>query len=77
MADFFESNQHFCFSYDFDVTTSIQQQSKQNRFQNNTIVDKPLWKSVDNKFFWNQFVTSDLQQNNLDKWILPICDACK
>lgn len=71
VSDFFESNIHFCFSYDFDLTNSIQKQSIRNTLK----TDSFDWKSVDKRFFWNDYVTKDLQSNELNKWILPITDA--
>ena len=71
------------FSYSFDVTSSLQRQSRSD-------FSLPLWKRADDRFFWNRFVQSDLiefrngggtgsgsrrshgQQSGVDPFILPV-----
>ncbi|KAG1141427.1 hypothetical protein G6F37_005868 [Rhizopus arrhizus] len=57
----------FYFSYDYDLTQSIQKQTQLN-------MSEALYKRADERFFWNQFVSSKLIDANVDlsDYILPV-----
>uniref|UniRef100_H3AT83 SAC domain-containing protein n=1 Tax=Latimeria chalumnae TaxID=7897 RepID=H3AT83_LATCH len=57
------------YSLTYDITNSVQrQQESQNK-------DLPLWKKVDDRFFWNKYMMQDLinlKDPRADGWIIPI-----
>ncbi|ORE02789.1 hypothetical protein BCV72DRAFT_43735 [Rhizopus microsporus var. microsporus] len=57
----------FYFSYDYDLTQSMQRQLQLNS-------NDPLYKRADERFFWNRFVSSKLIDSELDlsEYILPV-----
>ncbi|KAJ1550616.1 hypothetical protein HK096_005959, partial [Nowakowskiella sp. JEL0078] len=60
----------FYFSYDFDLTHSLQRRAKLNKLD-------PLWKRADDRFFWNKplsqkLVASTLKGEDASNFILPI-----
>ncbi|PRP89541.1 hypothetical protein PROFUN_00805 [Planoprotostelium fungivorum] len=70
LSQFLESS-NFYFSYNYDVTHTLQRISAFSEEE----MREPLWKRVDERFFWNKFICSDLIQNNLHEWILPVMDG--
>ncbi|KAJ3054407.1 Phosphatidylinositide phosphatase SAC1 [Rhizophlyctis rosea] len=63
----------FYFSYDYDLTNSLQRQSERGEVDN-----KPIWQQSDERFFWNRHMQKKLiehtTQKNMDmsNFILPI-----
>ncbi|XP_076265256.1 phosphatidylinositide phosphatase spermathreecae isoform X1 [Rhynchophorus ferrugineus] len=69
----FTDTNSFYYSRTTDLTNSLQRLC--NLEKNNLIDSKCLWKTVDDKFFWNKHMLGCLinSQNSLcDPWILPI-----
>ncbi|CEP14242.1 hypothetical protein [Parasitella parasitica] len=75
-------NNTFYFSYDYDLTQSIQRQAQ---FSSEKLAE-PLYKRADERFFWNRFVASKLIDARFDVstlFILPVLqgfvelDQCK
>eukprot|EP01117_Protostelium_nocturnum_P005116 TRINITY_DN1858_c0_g1_i1.p1 TRINITY_DN1858_c0_g1~~TRINITY_DN1858_c0_g1_i1.p1 ORF type:complete len:1305 (-),score=506.54 TRINITY_DN1858_c0_g1_i1:1043-4957(-) len=62
---------NFYFSYNYDVTHSLQRIAEFSEEQ----LNNPLWKRVDERFFWNRFIQSDLIEKDLSEWILPVMDG--
>ncbi|KAG2226042.1 hypothetical protein INT45_002508 [Circinella minor] len=66
----------FYFSYTYDLTQSLQRQADFN----SESLTQPLWKRVDNRFFWNRFISSKLidatltqdPKQNFSDFILPV-----
>lgn len=56
----------FYFSYTMDLTCNLQSQRKESA----------LWKTADDHFFWNQYLSKDLLEAKLDKWIIPMIRGC-
>ncbi|KAI7879226.1 SacI homology domain-containing protein [Mucor mucedo] len=63
-------NNTFYYSYDYDLTQSIQ---RQNQFSSEKLAE-PLYKKADERFFWNRFVSSKLIDASIDvsNFILPV-----
>ncbi|CEG74594.1 hypothetical protein RMATCC62417_09775 [Rhizopus microsporus] len=61
------SKSMFIFSNTFDITNSFQRVHK-----NKTNSDVPLWKLVDKRFWWNEYLSRSLIEHNLDEWIIPV-----
>lgn len=63
-------NNTFYFSYEFDLTQSLQRQSQFSAEK----LNEPLYKRVDERFFWNRFVSSKLIDAKFDvsQYILPV-----
>ncbi|GAA5796879.1 SacI homology domain-containing protein [Helicostylum pulchrum] len=63
-------NNTFYYSYDYDLTQSVQ---RQNQFGPD-MVSAPLYKRADERFFWNRFVSSKLIDAKFDvsDFILPV-----
>ncbi|CAO3700705.1 unnamed protein product [Rhizopus stolonifer] len=61
------SRSMFVFSNSFDLTNSFQSTHK-----NKANSDTPLWKKVDKRFWWNEHISQDLIDQNLDEWIVPV-----
>ncbi|KAG5437226.1 hypothetical protein PCANB_001018 [Pneumocystis canis] len=63
----------FYFSYTFNITNTTQRQATLH-----TNVEIPMWKSADDRFFWNRFIQSDLidlrgvSHSDIDNYILPV-----
>ncbi|CAM1296239.1 INPP5F (predicted) [Pycnogonum litorale] len=75
----FQETDSFYYSVTGDLTNSIQRQYLQrNRDKDtNKSVRKyiPLWKRIDDRFFWNKYMVQDLvdsENQACDYWILPI-----
>ena len=67
----FTETESFFYSLSGDLTNSLQRQQKQQNY----CKDIPLWKRVDDRFFWNKVMLRPLIEchNELsDNWILPI-----
>nr|ODN99773.1 inositol/phosphatidylinositol phosphatase [Cryptococcus depauperatus CBS 7855] len=68
----------FWFSYDWDLTNSLQRQDQLKAGLTNEGKKWPLWKRADERFFWNKFLSSrmiDLTENggiDLSRFILPV-----
>ncbi|KAI8971960.1 SacI homology domain-containing protein [Mycotypha africana] len=60
----------FYFSYDYDLTQTIQRQAQYTSEK----AMEPLYKRADDRFFWNRFVCSKLinSQIDLSNYILPV-----
>ncbi|CAG8478538.1 5695_t:CDS:10 [Ambispora leptoticha] len=67
IALLFRSNSFF-FSYEFDLTTSLQRKEDSRKDSQN----KPLWQQVDRRFWWNEHLSESLIKQELHSWILPI-----
>ncbi|CCH60859.1 hypothetical protein TBLA_0D03590 [Henningerozyma blattae CBS 6284] len=57
------------FSYTYDLTNSLQ--------RNESIKQKPTWRTADTRFFWNHYITTELQElsqqdPSVDYFIQPI-----
>src|SRR5687768_14623778 len=66
----FNETDSYYYSLTGDLTNSLQRQQKQDN--SNAI---PLWKRVDDRFFWNKVMLRPLIESNnelADPWILPI-----
>ncbi|GAN04253.1 conserved hypothetical protein [Mucor ambiguus] len=63
-------NNTFYFSYDYDLTQSIQRQAQ---FSSDKLAE-PLYKRADERFFWNRFVATKLIDAKFDtsSFILPV-----
>ncbi|KAL7312039.1 Phosphoinositide phosphatase sac1 [Mucor circinelloides] len=63
-------NNTFYFSYDYDLTQSIQRQAQ---FSSEKLAE-PLYKRADERFFWNRFVATKLIDAKFDasSFILPV-----
>jgi hypothetical protein len=62
---FQDNNGSFYFSYTYDLTNSIERMQEQLdemklQKEQNENAAKPLWKCVDERFFWNKALLSDL-----------------
>uniref|UniRef100_A0A2D4J751 SAC domain-containing protein n=3 Tax=Micrurus lemniscatus lemniscatus TaxID=129467 RepID=A0A2D4J751_MICLE len=59
----------FYYSLTYDLTNSVQRQSACEK------TNLPLWKKVDDRFFWNKHMIEDLinlGQSEVDFWIIPV-----
>ncbi|KAM6444137.1 phosphatidylinositide phosphatase SAC2 isoform 1-T1 [Liasis olivaceus] len=59
----------FYYSLSYDLTNSVQRQSACEK------TNLPLWKKVDDRFFWNKHMIEDLinlGQSEVDIWIIPV-----
>ncbi|XP_063163310.1 phosphatidylinositide phosphatase SAC2 [Candoia aspera] len=59
----------FYYSLTYDLTNSVQRQSACEK------ANLPLWKKVDDRFFWNKHMLEDLinlGQSEVDFWIIPV-----
>ncbi|XP_069468044.1 phosphatidylinositide phosphatase SAC2 isoform X2 [Ambystoma mexicanum] len=65
----FMDSESFYYSFTYDLTNSVQRQSAGD---NKNI---PLWKRVDDRFFWNKHMIQDVINLNtcqVDSWIIPV-----
>ncbi|KTW25812.1 uncharacterized protein T551_03648 [Pneumocystis jirovecii RU7] len=68
----------FYFSYTLDITNTVQRQATLN-----TDIEIPIWKTADDRFFWNKFIQSDLINlretfhSDVDSYILPVIYVIK
>ncbi|OBZ91577.1 Phosphatidylinositide phosphatase SAC1 [Choanephora cucurbitarum] len=61
-------NNTFYFSYDYDLTQSVQRQAQLMN------PNEPLYKRADERFFWNRFISSKLIDASVDlsSFVLPV-----
>lgn len=62
------SNATLYFSYTYDITNSLQRNEK---------INEHTWKTADTRFFWNHYLTEDLQSlanvdSKIDQFIQPV-----
>uniref|UniRef100_A0A8C5QLI1 Inositol polyphosphate-5-phosphatase F n=1 Tax=Leptobrachium leishanense TaxID=445787 RepID=A0A8C5QLI1_9ANUR len=65
----FMDSDSFYYSWSYDLTSSVQRQSARD------CQDLPLWKKVDDRFFWNKHMVQDLmalEEPQQSFWVLPI-----
>lgn len=65
----FMDSDSFYFSLTYDLTNTVQRQGDSHRS------NLPLWKQVDDRFFWNKYMIQDLielQVPEVDCWVIPI-----
>ncbi|XP_066535600.1 phosphatidylinositide phosphatase SAC2 [Hoplias malabaricus] len=65
----FMDSDSFYYSPTYDLTNSVQRQGASENS------DLPLWKRVDDRFFWNKYMIQDLinlQVPQVDFWVIPI-----
>ncbi|CAJ0636767.1 6615_t:CDS:10 [Entrophospora sp. SA101] len=67
IVSLFRSNGFF-FSYEIDLTTSLQKQNEKRA----TSYNLPLWEQVEKTFWWNEHMLKNLIKNEFHSWILPI-----
>ncbi|KAL6101480.1 inpp5f [Pungitius sinensis] len=65
----FMDSDSFYYSMTYDLTNSVQRQGDSEKSS------LPLWKQVDDRFFWNRHMIQDiidLQVPEVDLWVIPI-----
>uniref|UniRef100_A0A3B4A2I1 Inositol polyphosphate-5-phosphatase F n=1 Tax=Periophthalmus magnuspinnatus TaxID=409849 RepID=A0A3B4A2I1_9GOBI len=65
----FMDSDSFYFSLTYDLTNSVQRQGEAES------TGLPLWKRVDDRFFWNKHMIQDLidlQVPDVDFWVIPV-----
>ncbi|XP_023182697.1 phosphatidylinositide phosphatase SAC2 [Xiphophorus maculatus] len=65
----FMDSDSFYYSMTYDLTNSVQRQGDSDKS------NLPLWKQVDDRFFWNKHMIQDLinlQVPEVDLWVIPI-----
>ncbi|XP_038140063.1 phosphatidylinositide phosphatase SAC2 isoform X2 [Cyprinodon tularosa] len=65
----FMDSDSFYYSMTYDLTNSVQRQGDSDKSA------LPLWKQVDDRFFWNKHMIQDLidlQVPEVDLWVIPI-----
>ncbi|XP_051815503.1 phosphatidylinositide phosphatase SAC2 isoform X3 [Acanthochromis polyacanthus] len=65
----FMDSDSFYYSMTYDLTNSVQRQGDSDKS------GLPLWKQVDDRFFWNKHMIQDiidLQVPEVDSWVIPI-----
>ncbi|XP_030309361.1 phosphatidylinositide phosphatase SAC2 [Calypte anna] len=65
----FMDSDSFYYSLTYDLTNSVQRQSACEK------TNSPLWRKVDDRFFWNKHMIEDLisiDNAEVDFWIIPI-----
>ncbi|KAF3708461.1 Phosphatidylinositide phosphatase SAC2 [Channa argus] len=65
----FMDSDSFYYSMTYDLTNSVQRQGDSNKS------NLPLWKQVDDRFFWNKHMIQDLidlQVPEVNVWVVPI-----
>uniref|UniRef100_A0A3P8VWE2 Inositol polyphosphate-5-phosphatase F n=1 Tax=Cynoglossus semilaevis TaxID=244447 RepID=A0A3P8VWE2_CYNSE len=65
----FMDSDSFYYSLTYDLTNSVQRQGDSEK------TNLPLWKQVDDRFFWNKHMIQDLidlQVPEVDHWVIPI-----
>ncbi|KAL0096044.1 SacI homology domain-containing protein [Phycomyces blakesleeanus] len=61
----------FLFSYDLDITNSFQKTYEKTKVEP-SLLDLPLYKQVEKRFWWNEHISRDLIKQKLDEWVLPV-----
>ncbi|RHZ46753.1 hypothetical protein Glove_606g57 [Diversispora epigaea] len=67
LATLFRSDAFF-FSYELDITTSLQGKFEQKQ----TMKNQPLWKQAIKSFWWNEHMLQSFIELELHAWILPV-----
>ncbi|KAI9486898.1 MAG: SacI homology domain-containing protein [Benjaminiella poitrasii] len=62
------SRSMFLYSNTCDITNSFQRSYEER----NDYPNVPLWKTVDKRFWWNEYLIRDFITQELDEWIVPI-----
>uniref|UniRef100_A0A665TMD9 Inositol polyphosphate-5-phosphatase F n=1 Tax=Echeneis naucrates TaxID=173247 RepID=A0A665TMD9_ECHNA len=62
----FMDSDSFYYSMTYDLTNSVQRQGDSEK------TGLPLWKQVDDRFFWNKHMIQDLINLQADFWVIPI-----
>uniref|UniRef100_A0A3B5Q4D4 Inositol polyphosphate-5-phosphatase F n=1 Tax=Xiphophorus maculatus TaxID=8083 RepID=A0A3B5Q4D4_XIPMA len=62
----FMDSDSFYYSMTYDLTNSVQRQGDSDKS------NLPLWKQVDDRFFWNKHMIQDLINLQVDLWVIPI-----
>ncbi|AWP14325.1 Phosphatidylinositide phosphatase SAC2 [Scophthalmus maximus] len=65
----FMDSDSFYYSLTYDLTNTVQRQGDSEK------TSLPLWKQVDDRFFWNKHMIQDiidLQVPEVDHWVIPI-----
>ncbi|XP_033207947.1 phosphatidylinositide phosphatase SAC2 isoform X2 [Belonocnema kinseyi] len=71
----FTETDSFFFCQTGDITNSLQRQCAREIQRDKKDLNQPLWKKVDDRFFWNKHMLLDLfnlKTEKADCWILPI-----
>ncbi|XP_058798092.1 phosphatidylinositide phosphatase SAC2 isoform X2 [Phymastichus coffea] len=71
----FTETDSFFFCRTRDITNSLQRLCEMESRRNQQSPNQQLWKTVDDRFFWNKFMLQDiinLDSEKADAWILPI-----
>ncbi|XP_057317982.1 phosphatidylinositide phosphatase SAC2 isoform X2 [Microplitis mediator] len=74
LSKIFSETGSFFFCHTGDITNSLQRQSNYTELQSGKN-KRPLWQTVDDRFFWNKNMLRDIINLNTelaDHWILPI-----
>ncbi|KAF7991334.1 hypothetical protein HCN44_002896 [Aphidius gifuensis] len=74
LTKIFGETDSFFFCQTGDITNSLQR-LKNMKINDDSIDDKPIWKIVDDRFFWNKHMLKDIINLNneaANHWILPI-----
>eukprot|EP01129_Flabellula_baltica_P005730 TRINITY_DN2092_c0_g2_i7.p1 TRINITY_DN2092_c0_g2~~TRINITY_DN2092_c0_g2_i7.p1 ORF type:complete len:1408 (+),score=290.74 TRINITY_DN2092_c0_g2_i7:24-4247(+) len=58
----------FYFSYEYPLTLSLQKQSEYGE----RLFNKPMWKTADRSFFWNQHISKHFIKNRFHNWVLVV-----
>ncbi|KAI9022962.1 SacI homology domain-containing protein [Phycomyces nitens] len=61
----------FLFSYDLDITNSFQKTFEKSKSEP-SLLNLPLYKQVEKRFWWNEHISRDLIAQELNEWVLPI-----
>ncbi|KIM67102.1 hypothetical protein SCLCIDRAFT_1210582 [Scleroderma citrinum Foug A] len=61
------SSGHFLFSYTYDLSRRLQAQWNEKESD----ATSPLWKQVDDRFFWNKFIQSRLMDTEISQELSP------
>ena len=70
LSKMFSDSNSFYFSFDYDLTSSLELQNNQNY---NPLL--PLWQRAHENFFWNKYMIKLLMNEQLpatDAWVVPI-----
>ncbi|XP_008546060.1 phosphatidylinositide phosphatase SAC2 isoform X2 [Microplitis demolitor] len=74
LSKIFSETGSFFFCHTGDITNSLQRQNNYTELQSGKS-KRPLWQTVDDRFFWNKNMLRDIINLNTelaDPWILPI-----
>lgn len=62
----FMDSDSFYYSLTYDLTNTVQRQGHADK------AGLPLWKQVDDRFFWNKHMIQDIIALEVDLWVLPV-----